>query len=152
MQNGMAPFRSSKITSDPAPVESPADLQVVIPHRSPQLTRAALRYAVNLAKDLNVRLRLVDVYVVPYGVPLDEPPVNPKYLTRRIRTLAEESTLPVSAEVVYTRDWEQGLRRVLPPASLVLFAIIRSWWPTSEKRLAARLRRQGHQVIWVECE
>src|SRR6266567_4431734 len=98
MQNGMAPFRSSKITSDPAPVESPADLQVVIPHRSPQLTRAALRYAVNLAKDL----------------------------TRRIRTLAEESTLPVSAEVVYTRDWEQGLRRVLPPASLVLFAIKRS--------------------------
>ncbi len=151
MENGMAPESSSKITNDPAP-ESSADLQVVIPHRSPQLTRAALKYAANLAKDLNVRLRLVDVYVVPYGVPLDEPPVNPKYLTRRIRTLAQESTLPVSAEVVYTRDWEQGLRRVLPPASLVLFAIKRSWWRTSEKRLASRLRRQGHQVIWVECE
>ena len=151
MQDGMAPDSSSKITSDPAP-ESSADLQVVIPHRSAQLTRAALRYAVNLAKDLHVRLRLIDVYVVPYGVPLDEPPVNPKYLTRRIRTLAPESTLPVSAEVVYTRDWEQGLRRVLPPASLVLFAIKRCWWRTSEKRLASRLRRQGHQVIWVECE
>ena len=143
---------SSKVTRDLAPVASSNDLQLIIPHRSPQLTRAALNYAANLARDLNVRLRLIDIYVVPYGVPLDEPPVNPKYLTRRIRVLALESTLPMSAEVIYARDWEQGLRRVLAPASLVLFPIRRSWWRTSEKRLAARLRKQGHQVIWVESE
>jgi hypothetical protein len=33
-----------------------------------------------------------------------------------------------------------------------LMAIKRSWWRTSDKRLAARLRKLGHQVIWVECE
>ena len=129
-----------------------ANLQVVIPHRSPELTRAALKYASGLSNDLDVRLRLIDVHVVPYGVPLDEPTVDPKYLSRRIRNLARESTLPVSAEIVYARDWEQGLRRVLSPASLILMAIQRSWWRTSEKRLAARLRKLGHQVIWVECE
>ena len=58
----------------------------------------------------------------------------------------------VSAEVVYARDWEQGLRRVLAPGSLILMAIKRSWWRTSEKRLAARLRKNGHQVIWVESQ
>jgi len=138
-------------------VESPAaavevDLQVVIPHRATQLTKAALKYAASLANDLNVRLRLIDVHVVPYGVPLDQPTVSPQYLIRRIRNLARESILPVSAEIVYARDWEQGFRRALGPGSVVLMAIKRSWWRSSEKRLAARLRKIGHQVIWVECE
>jgi hypothetical protein len=141
-----------KVVGQINPAANSADLQVVIPHRSPELTRAALKYASGLADDLNVRLRLVDVHVVPYGVPLNEPTVDPKHLVRRIRNLARETTLPVSAEIVYARDWEQGLRRVLSPASLVLMAIQRSWWRSSDKRLAARLRKLGHQVIWVECE
>src|SRR5579862_4335802 len=101
---------------------SPADLQVVIPHRSAELTRSALKFAASLAMDLNVRLRLVDVHVVPYGVPLDAPTVNPKHLTRKIRQLAQESDLPISADVIYARDWEQGFKRVLAPGSLVLMA------------------------------
>ena len=132
------------------PAANSSDLAIVIPYKTPQLTKAALKYAASMANDLNVRIRLIDVHVVPWGVPLDEPTVDPKYLTRRIRILAQESTLPVSAEVVYARDWEQGLRRSLGPGSLVLIAIQRSWWRTSEKRLAARLRKLGHQVIWVE--
>jgi len=126
------------------------DLQVVIPHRSPELTRSALKYAETLAMDLNVRLRLIDVHVVPYGVPLDEPTVDPRHLARRVRSLAMQSELPISAEVIYARDWELGLRRALAPGSLVLMAMKRSWWPTKDKRLAARLRKLGHQVMWVE--
>jgi hypothetical protein len=128
------------------------DLQVVIPHRTPEQTRAALKYSANLAGDLSVRLRLIDVHVVPYGVAIDTPTVNPKHLERRLRQLAQESTLPVSAEVVYARDWEQGFRRSLAPGSLIVMAMRRSWWPTKDKRLAARLRNLGHQVMWVECE
>jgi hypothetical protein len=140
------------ISATDFPPAASTDLQVVIPHRAPHLTRAALKYAASIANDLNVRLRLIDVHVVPYGFPLDKPTVSPQYLARRLRSLARESTLSVSAEIVYARDWEQGLRRALGPGSLVLMAIKRSWWRTSEKRLAARLRRLGHQVIWVECE
>lgn len=128
------------------------DLQVVIPHRASELTRAALKYAAALAMDLNVRLRLIDVHVVPYGVPLDAPTVNPKHLQRKIRQLAQESNLPISAEIIYARDWEQGFKRALAPGSIVLMAMRRSWWPTKDKRLAARLRKIGHQVMWVECE
>jgi len=128
------------------------DLQIVIPHRSPELTRSALKYAATLTRDLNVRLRLIDVHVVPYGVPLDAPTVDPRHLARRVRSLAMQSELPISAEVIYARDWELGLRRALAPGSLVLMAMKRSWWPTKDKRLAARLRKLGHQVMWVECE
>src|SRR5690349_19943219 len=73
-------------------------LQVVIPHRNPPLTRAALKYAASLAAGLNLRIRFIDVHVVPYGVPPDKPPVDPKRLRRRIRQLALESAVPVSAE------------------------------------------------------
>ena len=104
--------RSSKFASELAPAAI-SNLQVVIPHRTAQLTRAALKYAASLASDLNARIRLIDVYVVPYGVPLDEPPVNPKHLGRKLRQLVQESAVPVSAEVVYARDWEQGFRRSL---------------------------------------
>lgn len=142
---------SSKITNDLAPAAI-SSLHIVIPHRTPQLTRESLKYAANFVDDLDVRVRLVDVHVVPYGVPLDRPTVNPKHLTRKLRQLAQESTVPISAEVVFARDWEQGFRRSLAPGSLVLMAIKRSWWPTKDKRFAARLRKLGHHVMWVDCE
>ena len=143
--------RSSKFTSEFSP-GAISNLEVVIPHRAAHLTRAALRYAAGLANNLNARIRLIDVYVVPYGVALDEPPVNPKHLTRKLRQLAQESDVPISAEVVYARDWEQGFRRALAPGSLVLMAIKRSWWRTSDKRFAARLQKLGHQVVWAKSE
>ena len=135
---------------DLAPAPFTTDLQVVIPHRSPEMTKAALKYAATLATDLNVRLRLIDVHVVPYGFPLNKPTVNPKYLSRRLRSVAEESALPISPEVVFARDWEQGFRRSLGPSSVVLMPIKRAWWRTSDKRMAARLRKLGHQIVWVE--
>lgn len=151
MENEPGRIQSSKVTIDFAP-GAVSKLQLVIPHRTPQCTRALLKYAANLANDLDARIRLIDVHVVPYGVPLDRPTVNPKHLERGIRQLAHESPISISAEIVYARDWEQGFRRVLAPGSLVLMTIERSWWKTSEKRLAARLRKLGHQVIWVESE
>jgi len=144
--------RSGKVAGEVAPPAELSALQVVIPYRTPALTRAAFKYATNFANDLNVLIRLLDVHVVPYGVPLDEPTVNPRHLTRRLRELAHESELPVSAEVVYARDWEHGFRRSLAPGSIVLMAMKRSWWRNSDKRLAARLRKLGHQIVWVESE
>jgi hypothetical protein len=146
MQNKMA-ARQLQV-----PISAEATLHIVIPYRNPELTRGALNYASTFAGGLNAKLRLIDIHVVPYGVPLDKPTVDPKHISRRLRTLAEESTLPVSAEIVYARDWEHGLRRMLGGSTLVLLPIKRAWWRTAEKRLAARLRKQGHQVIWVECD
>jgi hypothetical protein len=149
MEKETARGHGGKLASDLAPAVV-SNLQIVIPFRTPELTRAALKYASRLSGDLNARIRLIDVHVVPYGVPLDEPTVDPKHLTRRLRQFAQEGAIPISAEVVFARDWELGLRRSLAPGSLVLLAIKRAWWRTSEKRLAGRLRKIGHQVIWVE--
>ena len=93
MENETAQGQSSKLASELFPAAI-SNLQVVIPHRTPQLTRAALKYAATMADDLNARIRLIDVHVVPYGVPLDEPTVNPRHLTRRLRQLAQESVMP----------------------------------------------------------
>lgn len=128
------------------------DLQVVIPFRDSKLTKAALNYAMDLIDGQRARVRLIDVHVVPYGAPLDQPMADSKYLERRLKTLARKSEFPVSVEVVYARVWEQGFRRVLTPGSTVLLPIRRAWWRSSEKRLAARLRKLGHTVIWVEGE
>jgi hypothetical protein len=143
---------STALCALPSEVAASAGFQIVIPHRKIWRTRAALRYAESLTNGLNVRLRLIEVHVVPYGVPLEKPTVSPRYVERRLRTLAQECLSPVSAEIVYARDWEQGFRRTLGPSSVVLIAFQRSWWRTSEKRLANRLRKLGHRVIWVECE
>src|SRR5436309_13871236 len=94
--------RSSKATSDLAPAAI-SNLQVVIPLRTAQLTRAALKYAASLASDLNRRIRLIEVYVVPYGVPLYEPHVNPRQLTRKFRQLGQYLSLSVSTVSVFCK-------------------------------------------------
>lgn len=128
------------------------ELQIVIPFRDPKLTKAALKYATELIDGQDARVRLIDVHVVPYGVPLEQPPIDSKYLERRLKTLTRKSELSVSAEVVFARDWEQGFRRALTPGSTILLPIRRAEWRSSEKRLAARLRKLGHTVVWVEGE
>ena len=125
------------------------DLQITIPYRDSKLTKAALKYAATLLDGQNARVRLIDVHVVPYGVSLAQPMTDPK-LERRLKNLAREYEVPVSPEVVYARDWEQGFRRALTPGSTVLLPMRRAWWSTSEKRMAERLRKLGHTVIWVE--
>ena len=84
-------MRDSGTAQTIPPIVNSNDLAIVIPHREPHLTKAALKYAAGLSTDLNVRIRLIDVHVIPWGVPLDEPTVDPRYLTRRIRGLAQES-------------------------------------------------------------
>ncbi len=124
-------------------------IQIAIPHRTPEFTLTALKRAAELAVGLDACIRLIDIQVVPYGYPLDKPAVDPRHSIRNIRELARQIGAPISAEIVFARDWEQGLRRSLAPGSLVLLAAKRRWWRTSEKRLAGRLIKAGHKVIWI---
>jgi len=106
----------------------------------------------HLARFGHIRLRIIDLHIVPYGFPLDKPAVLPAHLRQRLEDLAQLTKIPVSAEIVYTRDWENGLRTVLAPQSLVLLAVRRSWWRIRRNRLADRLRKLGHRVLWVGCD
>src|SRR5262249_36091237 len=77
-------------------------LWMVIPYTTPELTRAALRHA-GACTDLEVHIALVDIQVVPFPCPLDQPPVSKEFSERRLQQLLEDSGLPGRPSVVYTR-------------------------------------------------
>jgi len=131
------------------PVKS-GRIEVVIPHKSPEGTRAALEYAAVLGIGLNLTARLVDVHVVPYALPIEKPSVQREHLENNLRRVSASSRVPVTPELILARDWEDGLRRSLRPRSVVLIPIRKKWWKSQDKRMAERLRKHGHQVIWVE--
>jgi hypothetical protein len=128
------------------------DVEVAIPFKTSELTVAALESATSLGCQLNVSLRLIHVHVVPYSLPLDKPSVRRDHLENILRRIAERSAIPVQPELVFARDWEEGFRRALRPRSVVLIPIQKSWWRSHDKRMAERLRKHGHQVIWVDCD
>src|SRR5262245_4904279 len=110
--------------------------QIIVPFRDRELTRAALRYATVLSGKPDVFVRLIHLHVVPFGVPFDRRKVDPKPLQRRLKYLARDSRIVVFPEIVFARDWEQGLRSVLASRSTVLLPVRRESWQSSEKRLA----------------
>jgi hypothetical protein len=121
-------------------------LWMVIPYTTPELTRAALRHA-GACTDLDVHISLVDIQVVPFPCPLDQPPVSKEFSERRLQELLEESGLPGRVSVLYTRDWLGAFKQVLEPGSLVVLATKMRWWPTREDKLARTLTKAGHQVM-----
>lgn len=126
-------------------------LDIVIPYKTPKLTETALECAIALGQGLDIRLRLIDVHVVPYSLPLDKPSVRRDHLENNLRRIVKKSTVPISPELVFARDWEAGFRRTLRPHSVVLIPFQKAWWRSHDKRMAERIRKHGHQVIWVEC-
>src|SRR5262245_60445212 len=128
------------------PSDGTASLTVVIPYTTPELTKAALRHA-GVCTDLNVHVSLVDIQIVPFPCPLDQPPIDKEFSEQRLRDLLMESQLPGSAEVLYARDWLDGFRRVLEPKSLVILGTKRRWLRTREEKLARALVNEGHQVM-----
>ena len=129
--------RSSDVTTS---------LGVVIPYTTLELTKAALRHT-GVCTDLNLRVSLVDVQIVPFPCPLDQPPVNREFSEQRLRDLLTDSQLQGSAEVLYARDWLDGFRRVVEPGSLVILGTKKRWWRTREEKLARVLMKAGHQVM-----
>ncbi len=121
-------------------------LWAVIPYTTPELTRAALRHT-GVCSDLNIHVSLVDVQVVPFPCPLDQPPINQEFSESRLNNLFKESGLPGKTSVLYTRDWLEGFRGLLEPKSLVVLATKKRWWPTRQEKLARALTTAGHQVM-----
>src|SRR5437899_13036014 len=121
-------------------------LWVVIPYTTPELTRAALRHA-GVCSDLDVHVALLDIQVVPFPCPLNQPPINKEFSKRRLQQLLQENRLSGQAAVVYTRDWFEAFEKMLEPKSLVILATKKRWWPTRQDKLARTLAKAGHQVM-----
>jgi len=138
--------QTNNVTVDAPPNIRPVVLWIVVPYTTPQLTRAALRHSA-VCSDLDIQVCLVDVQVVPFPRPLDEPPIDKEFSERRLHDLFQESGLSGQTSVLYARDRLEGYRRMLEPKSLVILATRKRWWPTREQRLARSLSKAGHQVM-----
>jgi hypothetical protein len=136
----------------PEVTSPPARLNVAVVFTSVDATLAALREAGVLATRLNGQITLVVPQVVPFPLPLTSPPVLLDWNERRFRVIASESPVDTTVRLYLCRDRLETLLKVLSPHSLVVVGGPRRWWPNAEKRLARRLRRGGHEVIYRETE
>ena len=132
--------------------EAEHQLNVTVLFTSVEGTIAALRTAGTLANRLHGRITLVVPEVVPYHLPLNKPAVLHDWNERRFRVLAEESPVQTTVRFYLCRDRDETIESVLNPHSLIVMGGKKRWWPTSESRLARRLRSLGHEVILTETE
>src|SRR4051812_28041693 len=125
------------------------DLEVNVIYTNPSATLVALREAARLAANLGARIRIVLPSVVPYPLPLQEPPVAEEHQRRRLRAVAGEATVETSAEIFYCRDVED-VARALAPESLVVIGGKKRWWPwRASGGIQRAMVRSGHRVILV---
>jgi hypothetical protein len=128
---------------------------------------AALRTAGALANKLGGCITLLVPEVVPYHLPLEQPPVQHDWNERRFRVMAAQSPVETNVRFYFCRDRAATLANVLKTHSLVVIGgrkrrwqthwlpthwLPSHWFPTTESRLARQLRRLGHEVILAETE
>ncbi len=127
-----------------------AELDIVIPFTTPELTRAAIHAANSMGAGLHAALRLVRIQVVPFELELNRSPVFIDFLKEQLAGF--ESELPIAGEVRLARDFEDGLKSTLGAESVVILATKRRPWRTSTERLSRSLRRSGYRTILVAAE
>ena len=128
----------------PVPAQT-AQLDLVVPFTTPELTCAALKAAEQLGAGLHSAIRLLKVQVVPF--PMQQSPVQLGFLKQQLE--AFESALPFHAYILIAREYEPDLMRALRPESIVILASKRRLWRTRQESLAATLRRAGHRVVLI---
>ena len=128
-------------------VQHEAELELVVPFTTPELTRVALDAANRMGGGLNATLRLVKVQVVPYPLDLNQSPVYIDFLRDQLTHF--QSELPIAGEVRLARELEDGLLGTLGRDSVVILATPKRPWRTRNERLAASLRHAGHKVVLV---
>ena len=139
--------------AQPIGEETDQKLNIAVVFTSVESTLPALKEAGNLANSLGARITLLVPQVVPYPLPLTSPPVLLDFSERRFRVMAGTSQVETRVRIYLCRDRLDTLATVLRPHSLVVIGgRKRWWWPRAEKRLANRLRRAGHEVVFSETE
>jgi hypothetical protein len=124
-----------------------AGLDVHVIFTSFPRTRAALAAAASLAAGLDARVTILAAQVVPYPLPLEEPPVAVEFTEQKLWQMAAEQESGAAVSIYLCRDREDTIRQVLRPESVVVIGGRRWWWPTEENHLAKVLRQDGHRVI-----
>jgi hypothetical protein len=148
MEKIIAPVTGAPVRPFTEETDSKLDISVIF--TSVDATLDALKEAGNLALSLGGRIRLIVPQIVPYPLPLSSPPVLVDFNERRLRVLASGCPVETRVAIYLCRDALETLQSVLKPGSLVVVGARKRFWPTQEKRLAAKLRKFGHEVVVTE--
>jgi hypothetical protein len=142
---------------EPAASGTPPDqtgwgkLEVNVVFTDPKATLAALKVAGVLAKDLRAKIRVLAPQAVPFGFPLERPPVSVDFTEKLLLDLASrgvQGPIETTVHLYLCRDKLETLGQVLKHHSLVIIGG-RRWWPNDASYLAGMLRSIGHHVILV---
>jgi hypothetical protein len=126
------------------------DLEVNVLFTTTKGTLSALRMAGKLADDLGARIRVIVPQVVPYPLELSHPPVKPEFTARRVCTMVSQHAIETEIQVCLCRDKFDAPLAVLKPNSIVVVGGRKRLWRTEETRMADSIRRQGHQVVFID--
>jgi hypothetical protein len=126
-----------------------AQLSVVVPYTTDELTKTALSKAAELATSLEAKITLLDVHIVPFPLSLTEPDVCWEHLNRGLQAVAAASPVPVEVKLVFARD-KDLIERYMPSDSIGVIATEKHWWRTAEEKLARTLSAAGHSVALVK--
>jgi len=127
---------------------SNASLEIVVIHTKPSETLSALKMAAELASGL-APVRLLAAQVVPYPLDLYAPPISAQFLESHYAGLVSQAAVNASVDIRLGRDAGDVIEAGLGPHSVVVLGGRRRWWPTATMRLARRLGRLGHQVVFT---
>ncbi|MGJ5820838.1 hypothetical protein [Paludibaculum fermentans] len=131
---------------------APHSFEIVVLFTTVRETLSALQAAGRLAQGVATGIRLLVPQVVPYPLPLDEPPVSSSHLIREFQLVLEDSQMETRIDVRRCRDQWQTIREALRPRTVLVIGGHRGWWPGRKFRLASRLRSAGHQVVFSDPE
>jgi hypothetical protein len=115
-------------------------------------TVAALKMASRLSAKLGARPKVLMLYEVPYTLPLGRRALPEGFLENLVRALQRDFPEEISTDLHLCRHLRQGLREALLPHSLIVLGGRKRWWLTKEQRWARLLRKEGHEVIFVNSE
>jgi hypothetical protein len=135
------------LATEAAPERHAAELDLVVPFTTTELTRAALKAAEILGDGLRGSIRLLKVQVVPF--PMRQSPVHLGFLKKELGLF--QSTLPLGTHILLAREYIPDLTRALNHDSIVILATRRRPWRTRTESLARSLRSAGHRVVVVHA-
>ena len=137
---------------EPEAIGSALRLPVFVIFTSVNPTLKALGKAGQLAALLQTSIEVLVVQVVPYLLPLDEPPVRSEFIANRFEEMAGPFPEKTTISTYLCRDPMQAMEHVLQHDCWIVMGVKKWWWPTRDERLARKLRHAGYNVILVETE
>jgi hypothetical protein len=135
-----------------SPIDPESGLAVFVVFTSIDWTLKALEKAREIARPVGAKIVVVAAQIVPYPLPLDEPPVPMEFVIRRFEEKVGEFPEKTQISAYLCRDLMEAFNRILNRNCPIVIGTQERWWPTHNERLARKLHRAGYDVITVKTE